>query len=99
MLHQLEIKLVVLSDILRKIHQLHRKIDAFGRGIGRGGGEDVLFAQDRQVALDEQARALVAVADHGSADDDPLVGLQFDLEGHAVSSLLARRGRVRRSSF
>src|SRR5690606_27563122 len=51
-----------------------------------GGGEDVLFAQDRGHALDEQARALIGIGDHAIAHDEFLAGLEFDLERHDSSS-------------
>ena len=49
---------------------------------------DVFFAQDRRLALDQEARALVAVGDHAFAEDQALARLQFDFEAHC-SPLLA----------
>jgi hypothetical protein len=75
---------VVLLDAAFHVHQLHGEIDVLGRRVGRLGVEDVLLAQDRRLALDEQPRAGVAVPDRDLADHDLLAGLEFDLERHPL---------------
>src|SRR5262245_58442290 len=82
--HELEIDLVVRARILRRIHQLHRQVDALGRRVGALDGEDVLLAQDRNVALDEEPRALVVVGDHAFAENDALTRLELNLERHGI---------------
>ena len=39
-------------------------------------------AQDRDLAIDGQACALVVVSHHAIAQHDPFVGLEFDFQGH-----------------
>jgi len=84
--HQLEIDLMMRGRIARRVHQLDREIDALCRGVGELGCQDILLAQDRHLAVDQQARALVGIGDHAIADNDALAGLELDFQGHEDSS-------------
>ncbi len=52
-------------------------------------GHDVLFAQDRRIALDQKARALTAVGDEAIAENEAFAGFQLDFETHLVPLLAA----------
>src|SRR6185436_5216460 len=80
------------ARIARRVHQLHRQIDALGRRVGPLGGEDVLLAQDRARSLDHQPGSLIAIGDDGLANQNAFVGLELDLERHGVISWLPDRG-------
>jgi hypothetical protein len=58
------------------------QIDALGRCVRLAQSHDVGFAQDRDLAIDGQACALVVVSHHAIAQHDPFVGLEFDFQGH-----------------
>ena len=76
LMDQLPINPMVDLQVIRvDIHQLNGKVDAFGVGIGLFFADDVLFAQDRHVVLDEQIAFGAAVADHGATDNHAFVGL------------------------
>lgn len=81
---QREIDVVMGARVARGIHQLEREIDARGGRIGPVGGHDVLLAQDWRGAVDQEAGALLLIGDDGFANDDPLAGLEFHLEGHRM---------------
>ena len=72
---------------------MHGQIDPLGRRVRGFGRQDVLFAQNRRIALDEETGALIVVGDDGFTDDDPFAGLQFDLERHVEISRRNSRGR------
>jgi len=73
---------VVLLRTLRRVHKLHGEVDALRRAIGAAQRHDVLFAQDRNRALDDKPRALIGIGHDAVAEDDALVWLEFDLQGH-----------------
>jgi hypothetical protein len=82
--HQAEIGRMMRHRIRRQVHELHSEIDQPGRRVRGVGRQDVFLAQDwDSVAVDHETRALIAVGDDARADDDSLVGLQFDFQGHA----------------
>ncbi len=87
---QREINVVMGAGVARGVHQLNGEVDARRGRIGPVGGHDVLLAQDRRGALDEEAGALLLIGDDGFADDDPLAGLEFDFKGHRVLRGLER---------
>ena len=92
--HQAEIGRVMGHRVRRQIHQLHGEIDQLGRRVGGLGRQDVLLAQDRNpVAVDQQPGALIGIGDDAGADDDSLVRLEFDFQGHACSPFDAFRCR------
>jgi hypothetical protein len=80
--HEREIDVVVGARIFRRVHQLHRQIDALGRRIGALDGEDVLLAKDRDLTFDQETGALVVVGDDALAENDPFARLELDLERH-----------------
>src|SRR5712664_628167 len=81
---QFKINLMMRGRIARYVHELHREIDALRRAVGGLCGEDILFAKDRCLAVDHQARALVCVGDHAFTDDDALTGLELYLQRHGI---------------
>src|SRR6266702_2244520 len=93
--HELEIDFVGRARVPRRVHQLDREIDAFGRRVGALRGQDVLLAEDRRAALDQQPGPLVGVGDDAVAEDDALARLELDLQGHGF----LRTGRRRRNRF
>jgi len=94
---QVEIGAVAGVGARRDVHQLHRQIDELRRRIGVFRGHDVFFAQDRDVvAVDQEPRALIGVGDHAGADDDSLVRLEFDFQGHPCSPLPCVAGMASR---
>src|ERR1700684_212500 len=79
--YQLEIDLVMRGRIARRVHELNGEIDALGRRVGEPRGENILLAQDRDLAVDHQARALIGIGDDALADDDALARLKLNLQG------------------
>src|SRR5690554_428630 len=71
----------------REIHHLDKQVEALAGRVGVGGAENVLLAEDRRVALDEEARALVVVGDDAVAENEAFAGLEFDLESHVRAVL------------
>src|SRR6476661_4299523 len=93
--HEGEVDFVVGARVIRRIHELDREIDALCWRIGALRGEDILLAQDRNMALDQEPRALVVIGDDALAEDDPLAGFQLDLERHGpVLGSLRRSWRL-----
>jgi hypothetical protein len=60
----------------------------FATGIGPGQRHDVLLAQDRGLAFDQEARALVPVGDDAVTQDEALIRLEFDFQRHGQTSPL-----------
>jgi hypothetical protein len=73
---------VVVLRPLGRVHQLNGEIDPFGRAVSAGQGHDVLFTQDRHLAVDEQPRALIDIGDDAIANDHAFVWFEFDLQRH-----------------
>src|SRR6185503_6159353 len=92
--HELEINVVMRLRILREIHELYREIDALRRRVGGLVGENVLLAQDRRLAVDQQARALIRIGDDAVPDDEAFTRLELDFERH---DRLLTFGYVRRN--
>lgn len=80
--NELEIGIVMAAPVVRRVHELDGQIDAFGRGVGALGRENILFPQDRHMTFDHKARALAGIGDDAFAEDDAFPGLEFHLEGH-----------------
>jgi hypothetical protein len=76
------IKANIFRNLSINVHELDGHVDQLGRRIRRFRAEDVLLAQDRRIPLDDEARALVTVADNCSANDNAFVGLQLNFQGH-----------------
>ena len=79
-------KFIIIADVFRyssvDVHKLDREVDQLGRRIRRPGAQDVLLAQDGGMSLDDEAGPLVTIPHHGGANDDPLVGLELNFQGH-----------------
>jgi hypothetical protein len=90
--HEREVDVVMGARIFRRVHQLHRQIDALGRRIGALDGEDVLLAKDRDLTFDQEARALVVVGHDALAENDPFAWLELDLERHRPLRGFCRTG-------
>jgi len=73
---------VVILGPLGRVHQLNGEIDPLGRAIGAGQRHDVLFAQDRHLAVDEQSGALIDIGDDAIANDHAFVWFELDLQRH-----------------
>jgi hypothetical protein len=72
----------MIFGTLGRIHQLDGEIDPLRRTVGAGQRHDVLFAQDRHLAFDEQSRALIDVGDNAIANDHAFVRFELDLQRH-----------------
>jgi hypothetical protein len=79
---------VVILRAFRRVHQLDGEIDALCRRVGGGKRHDVLLAQDRYLAIDEQPRALIDVSDDAVADDHAFVRSELYLQRHGATSAL-----------
>ena len=95
---QREIDFVVRARVARRVHQLDREIDALGRRVRPLRRHDVLPAQDRRRAFDQDAGTLAVIGDHGLADEHALAGLELHLQGHdrVSASGCSRHGSGRR---
>ena len=74
----------MFGRVARQIHQLNRDVDLLARRVRLLRAQDIALAQDRLVALDGEARALVVVGDERVADDDAFARLELDLECHGL---------------
>jgi hypothetical protein len=83
---------MVILRASRRVHQLDGEIDALCRSIGGGERHDVLLAQDRHLALDEQPRALIDVGDDAIADDHAFVRFELYFQRHGITSPLHAHG-------
>ena len=73
---------MVRARIARRVHQLHRQIDSFGRRVGLIHSQDILLAQDRRVAFDLQAAPPIMIGDDAFAENDAFARLEFDHQRH-----------------
>ena len=58
--------------VTRRVHQLHRQIDALGRRVGLLRCHDVLLPQNGRHAFDQQARALITEIEHRKSIESAL---------------------------
>ena len=75
---------MVILRALRRVDELHCVVDALCRAVHTAKPQNVLLAQDRNVAFDRYAGAPASIGDDAVAENDALAGFEFDREGQAA---------------